>query len=50
MIIWFQVFFFNTNNFQIDLFDRVRIDQILMTVKGYSTLPRSPECLILNAV
>ena len=52
--IWYQVFLSNTTNFQTDLFDpEMKIELVLplqvwknlgvMGVKGYSTLPKSPE-------
>ena len=46
MVIWFQVFISNTNNFQIDLFDvnskqvlplPVRVDLGVMAVEKYCT-------------
>ena len=48
MVIWYQVFLFNANNFQIDLFgyrwnsyDRVKVDVVVMAVKGYPPLPKT---------
>ena len=49
-VIWFQVFLYNNNNFQIDVFDPamgpLQVRPLwfrIITMKNYSTLPRDPE-------